>query len=70
MRAKYVYLLCRYAVSGQEMPLLKPWFETKLGLDLSQTSFSQVLGMHALQMITAVYRYLNIQQEIYSRVEG
>ena len=46
MSLKCAYLLCRYAVSGQEMPLLKSWFEKKLGLDLSQTSFSQVLGTH------------------------
>jgi len=31
----------RYAVCGKEMPLLRPWFENRLKLDLSQTSFSQ-----------------------------
>ena len=32
----------RYAVGGQEMPLLRPWMESKVGFDINQTSFSQV----------------------------
>ena len=35
--------LDRYELGGVEMPLVLSWMEKKFGLDLSLTSFSQVV---------------------------
>ena len=37
-----ILLLIRYAIAGQPLPLIVPWFMQKLGFDPAQTCFSQV----------------------------
>ena len=36
------FYICRYPLGGTEMPMALPWFQQKIGLDISQTSYSQV----------------------------
>ena len=37
------YMYCRYPLGGVKMPLVYPWFQERYGLDINQTSYSQVL---------------------------